>query len=526
MKYVELMRDCASYIIKHRNDRYDIEELGRIFSCKGEYLSWMFQCYYKETLESFLNRIYDLPQIDLEWDARQFLPEGRYTGDRRFRVTYDRLNAFHIAAKPVIHNMNDLERPVDAAMQNYEISLDKEEGCYTLWWHDENYDSLYMQGTVAKKNNKDDDTEIIAVSSSKYAIFSMTRYDGEQNLTEDMKYLIHYVYSKWVPRNAHKIDMQGYNFEYVKDGRVYYYLALLDREKETPENTVYGVDVWTQYINENIFSNLTTESLARRFNYSATHFKRVFRNYYNMSVSDYIRKRRLTFIAASIRGGLDYSIAAEMHGYKTYAGFKKAFEKEFNMSPATYSKGVFSTINLAEYYHERRDRLQLCIVDLKSIHMIGHTVFPSKGADIDIAAQVNYWVGRDFPCLENTRFSSNVERREDKIALWYTEENTGNIEYILGPVVKEFSEDIPENMKRVTLEGGRYAIFETENYSDEDDIAETLRMYTRCVFYGWVKEHRECVDLSRVTFERYVNGKIYLYVPLKKVKVDWELGNL
>lgn len=427
----------------------------------------------------------------------------------------------------MIQNMSDLDRPIDASIRNYEKDP-KEEGIYTFWWHDDDYDRRYMQGTLVKEeeeNREDgerDGTELILVSSSKYAIFSVAKGDGKRELAEDMKSIIHYVYLKWVPRNARKVDLQGYSFEYVKDGQAYYYLALLDKEKEEPENTIYGVDTWTRYINENIFSNLTTESLAKRFNYSGTHFKRVFRAYYNMSVSDYIRKRRLTLIAASIRGGLDYGTAAETYGYKTYSGFKKAFEKEFNMSPATYGKGIFSTINLAEYYNERKDRLQLCIVDLKSIHMIGHSVFPSKGSDIDIAAQVNYWVGKDFPCLENTRFACNVEQREDKIALWYPEEETGDIEYILGPVVKEFTEDIPEDMKQVTLKGGRYAIFETENYSDEDDIAETLRMYTRCVFYGWVKEHRECVDLSRVTFERYVNSKIYLYVPLKKIKADWE----
>lgn len=302
----------------------------------------------------------------------------------------------------------------------------------------------------------------------------------------------------------------------MQDGQVYYYLALLDEEKEEPMDTVYGVDVWTEYINDSIFSNLTTESLAKKFHYSCTHFKRVFRNYYNMSVSDYIRKRKLTLIAEEIRGGVDYVAAAQMYGYKTYAGFKKAFEKEFNMSPATYSKGVFSTVNLEEYYTERKEHLKLVIVNLRELKMIGHTVFPSKGSDIDIAAQVNYWIGKDFPCLENTRFSCNVEQREDKVALWYSEEETGDIEYILGPVVKSFTEDIPENMKRVTLRGGKYAIFETEKPSDEEDIAETLRMYTRCVFYGWVKEHRELVDLSRITFERYVNSKIYLYVPLKK----------
>lgn len=183
--------------------------------------------------------------------------------------------------------------------------------------------------------------------AGRYVVFSVGKYKGEGGLAEEMKHLIHYAYLKWIPQNEWRVDLQGYSFECVQDG--------------------------TEYINDNTFSNLTTESLAKKFHYSCTHFKRVFRNYYNMSVSDYIRKRKLTLIAEEIRGGVDYVAAAQMYGYKTYAGFKKAFEKEFNMSPAIYSKGVFSTVNLEEYYTERRDHLKLIIVNLRELKMIGHT---------------------------------------------------------------------------------------------------------------------------------------------------------
>lgn len=530
MNYKELMNDCVSYINTHLTEKLSVEKLGKIYSCKGEYLSWMFQCYYKETLESYLENIKKCKKLEAGGAKSYLTPKKRNAAECQVRIKFCHMESFYIAAKSVIQTMEDVDHPIDTSVGNYEkcnsIFLDhkvsREEmpenhRKITLWWHDEDYDCRYMQGEAENQSEeKKEDVEIIPVPASRYVVFSVGKYKGEGGLAEEMKHLIHYAYLKWIPQNEWRVDLQGYSFECVKDGQAYYYLALLDEEKEEPMDTVYGVDVWTEYINDNIFSNLTTESLAKKFHYSCTHFKRVFRNYYNMSVSDYIRKRKLTLIAEEIRGGVDYVAAAQMYGYKTYAGFKKAFEKEFNMSPATYSKGVFSTVNLEEYYTERREHLKLVIVNLRELKMIGHTVFPSKGSDIDIAAQVNYWIGKDFPCLENTRFSCNVEQREDKVALWYPEDETGDIEYILGPVVKSFSEDIPENMKRVTLQGGKYAIFETEKPSDEEDIAETLRMYTRCVFYGWVKEHRELVDLSRITFERYVNSKIYLYVPLKK----------
>lgn len=281
------------------------------------------------------------------------------------------------------------------------------------------------------------------------------------------------------------------------------------------KGSVYGVDTWAEYIDDHIFEDLTTTSLAHTFGYSPTHFKRVFRMYYQMTVSDYIRKKRMFIVRDAIRDGMDYLEAAELFGYKTYSGYANAFKKEFNMSPAVFGKGTFEVVNLRDYYKDNKHILKVCIVDLKPIRMIGHSVFPSKGSEVDIPAQIDYWLGRDFPCLKNTRYSCNIERREDKIALWYQEDEAGDIEYILGPVVEDFNEDIPKEMTKVTLEGGKYAIFETDKMSDEKNVAETLRMYVRCVFYGWIKEHRERVDLSRITFERYVNQKIYLYVPVK-----------
>lgn len=517
MNYKEMMKDCVSYINHHPEEKSLVEKLGKIHSYKGEYISWLFHCYYKEPLETYLARIKKLSKIDWGGVETPIMPVKRHTSDCQVLVKECMIEAFYIAARPVVRSRNDLYNPIESTVNSYKSEYDKEEASISLWWHDEEYSSHYMQGKVCNSVScVKDEMEIIPISKSKYVVFCVGKCNQEEGLAEQMKYLVHYAHMKWIPKYERRVDSQGYSFECIKEDKVYYCLALLEEEKEEPLEKVYGVDEWTRYINENIFSNLTTATLAKKFHYSNTHFKRVFRYYYKMSVSDYIRKRRLTLIADKIRAGMDYVVAAELYGYKTYAGFKKAFEKEFNMSPAVYSKGVFETINLAEYYSVYRDRLKLCIVELKSMKMIGHTVFPSKGSDVDLAAQINYWIGKDFPCLKNTRFSCNVEQREDKIALWHFEKETGDIEYILGPVVKDFSDDIPKDMQKVVLKGGKYAIFETEKLSDEDDIAETLRMYARCVFYGWVKEHRERVDLDRITFERYVNGKIYLYVPVKE----------
>lgn len=501
MDYNNMLEDYIRYMNRHWEEELSIEELGRVHSFKGEYISYLFECCYKERLDHYVKMV-------KESNGETVYPEVRQWEEERIRMELRWQDDMVLLAAPLVDHEADKYAPIETAVDHY---LENKE-IVTLWWHDEEYSAHYMKGQIREKGTDFlEESSLIRIPANKYQVFSM---EIEEDLAETMKSLIAYVYLSWIPENERKVDQQGYHYECIEGSRVCYFLALLEEEKVDPSDKIYGVETWTEYINENIYGNLTTTSLAKKFGYSPTHFKRVFRMYYQMTVSDYIRKKRMDIIINEIRNGMDYLEAAVLFGYKTYTGFSKAFKKEFHMSPAVFGKGSFEVIDLADYYENNKNILHVSIVELNPINMFGHTVFPSKGSEVDIPAQINYWLGKDFPCLHNTRFSCNREYREDKIALWYQEPETGDIEYILGPVVESFEDDIPEEMIKVTLEGGKYAIFETDKMSDENDVAETLRMYARCVFFGWVKEYRNRVDLSRITFERYVNQKIYMYVPV------------
>ena len=105
------------------------------------------------------------------------------------------------------------------------------------------------------------------------------------------------------------------------------------------------------------------------------------------------------------------------------------------------------------------------------------------------------------------------EKGRDKIALWYQEKE--NIEYILGPIVESF-DNLPEDAFQVTIAAGRYAVFESDQENDMENLPETVRMFARCVLYGWIREHRDELSLQRLTFERYTSQKMYLYVPVSE----------
>ena len=514
MDYTNMMKDCISYINRHAGSELTAEKIGEIQSLRGEFLSFLFSCYYRDYLDSFLGEV---KEHKIKYGFRDYIePRARLIQTDLIKVEYKTIDGFMIEAVPVVTEKEQIYRPVETFLEQYKKEGKQGEPHIGLWWHDEEYRCHYMQGSLYCRESQEDreDTTVIRIPGGEYAVFSMPDAKGK-DLAEQLKCLVHYGHKKWLANHLEAEDELGYNFQCVLDGRAYYLIALQEPEKRGPEDKVYGVETWIDYIDEHLNSNLTVTSLAKTFHYSTTHFKRIFRLYYKMAVSDYIRKRKLEIIAEAIRDGSDYMELSSEYGFKTYTGFARAFKKEFHVSPAVYSRGLFEVIDLKKYYAQYKDILRLSIMEMREIYMIGHTVIPSKGAEVDIPAQVAYWMGREFPCLTNTRYECNIAVKEDKIALWYQEEDSGDVEYILGPVVEAPEEDIPEGMIPVTLAAGKYAIFETERPTDEEDIAETLRMYARCVFFGWIKEYRERVDLTRLTFERYENGKIYLYVPVK-----------
>ena len=99
------------------------------------------------------------------------------------------------------------------------------------------------------------------------------------------------------------------------------------------------------------------------------------------------------------------------------------------------------------------------------------------------------------------------------MALWCNSRSGKGYDYILGPVVAEFG-NLPDNVRNFTVEGGKYAVFETLEESDEANLADTYRMLTRLVFYGWIKENRVRVNLNKLTYVRYYDRKLHFYVPL------------
>lgn len=90
------------------------------------------------------------------------------------------------------------------------------------------------------------------------------------------------------------------------------------------------------YIEENLQAQIKGTELADMAGFSLFHYYRLFQQATGMPVMQYILRRRLLHGVYAIRGGSTGIDAALRFGFDTYAGFYKAFVREFGTTPSAF----------------------------------------------------------------------------------------------------------------------------------------------------------------------------------------------
>lgn len=92
------------------------------------------------------------------------------------------------------------------------------------------------------------------------------------------------------------------------------------------------------YIEDNVKTLITAEELSGQAGYSLFHYYRLFQSAVGMPVMQYILRRRLVHAIYEIRGGRKRVDVILEYGFDTYAGFYKAFRREFGCTPSAFLK--------------------------------------------------------------------------------------------------------------------------------------------------------------------------------------------
>ena len=92
------------------------------------------------------------------------------------------------------------------------------------------------------------------------------------------------------------------------------------------------------YIEDNLQTEITAAELAQQAHFSLFYYYRLFQQATGMPVMQYILRRRLLHGVYAMKQGTSKTDAALRYGFDTYAGFYKAFCREFGATPSAFLK--------------------------------------------------------------------------------------------------------------------------------------------------------------------------------------------
>lgn len=92
------------------------------------------------------------------------------------------------------------------------------------------------------------------------------------------------------------------------------------------------------YIDNNIYAEISIDDLCNKAGYSHEHYCRLFKQYVGMPPAKFIIRRKLIYAVYEMAQGKAKTNTAFRFGFDTYAGFYKAFKREYKCSPSNYIK--------------------------------------------------------------------------------------------------------------------------------------------------------------------------------------------
>ncbi|MDH6182316.1 AraC family transcriptional regulator [Microbacteriaceae bacterium SG_E_30_P1] len=140
---------------------------------------------------------------------------------------------------------------------------------------------------------------------------------------------------------------------------------------------IAALNTLVDVVEANLHDDIDVASVARQVGSTEYHLRRMFASLAGMSLSDYIRRRRMTLAAAELVAGgrmLDVAVA---HGYGSTEAFARAFHQVHGVSPAHVRDhgGPLRSQSVIRFRLtvEGTTTMHTRIVDHPALRLVGHS---------------------------------------------------------------------------------------------------------------------------------------------------------
>ena len=265
-----------------------------------------------------------------------------------------------------------------------------------------------------------------------------------------------------------------------------------------------------EYIEDNLEETIDPDKLCEIALLSRIYFFKLFEAACGISLSNYIKNRRMTKAVSKLKTGMKVIDAAFLYGYASSESFSRAFKEFHGISP---SDVLHSQVQFKSY-----PKLVFQIKIKGAAYMV-YSIETKKAFTL---------AGKSVMVRENE------ENCTDMSGLWSELQNNGRVEQLaaLGgdhkvygacfPVDKEKGDfryavtailhaaaDVPDGLERFSVKEGRWAIFPGKGKNP--DVVATL---WDSILSEWLPSHDFEIDSTRPDMENYLEDGAEIWLPI------------
>ena len=276
------------------------------------------------------------------------------------------------------------------------------------------------------------------------------------------------------------------------------------------------------YIENNLDSNLSYEEAAQIACCSVFYFQRIFSYVAGISLSEYIRRRRMTQAAFELqRTDAKVIDVALKYGYTSPTSFNRAFQSVHNISPAA-AKNMGSTLNAYPAIHfsvqvTGGNAMPYHIAEKQSMRIVGVRTPLVQDMEENQRKIPKFWeaVLRDHRFSEICRLSNQNPRGILGISVYV---NPQEIFYYIAVATDK---PVPQGMFEYEIPKANWVVFENNGYFKENVQSVFKRFYTEWLpFSGYEYAGLPDIEVYPIYHETPTSDHSEVWIAIKKNKED------
>ncbi|WP_339261939.1 AraC family transcriptional regulator [Lysinibacillus sp. FSL K6-3209] len=275
------------------------------------------------------------------------------------------------------------------------------------------------------------------------------------------------------------------------------------------------------YIEEHLHETITMEQIAQEVNASVFHFQRTFSILTDMSIADYIRRRRLTLAAQELINTDSKVIdIAYKYGYDSPEAFTKAFRKQHNVTPSEVRKqqGPLQSYNrlIIQVTLKGAEPMKYNIVEKEKFQVVGvkRTYNCQTGENLQGIPQ--FWNELNGQGMDEQLFTLNNGQIKGVLGVCVPDENYKDNHLIDYWIATDHVGEVPENMLAMEVPASKWVVFEVRG-----PMPDAMQNAWKKIFSEWFPsnpyEPAGTAELEVYTEEDPTSENLYseIWIPIK-----------